>query len=293
MAEGRRHDEEVRRCAEALARRLEDPPELFLVLGSGLVGVADTIVDAIEIPTSEVAGLPRPKVRGHVGLMLAGRLGDVRVLAQLGRVHLYEGYSPAEVTRAVEVAAELGCATFLVTNSAGGLDPRLESGNLVAILDQLNLTKSSPLVGVAREQGQAFVDMTGAYDPELRELAFEVAAQRGLQLRSGIYAGVIGPAYETPAEVAMLRTLGADLVGMSTVLEVIAARGRGLRVLGLSVVTNVPAVMAPVSHAEVLAVGREAGPRLGALVVGVVERLGRKARATEATLTWSGESDVA
>lgn len=274
MVEARRDGGEVRRAAEALAKRLDESPEVFLALGSGLVGVAEALIDAVEVPASE-AGLPQPTVRGHTGLLRAGRLGGVPVLAQLGRVHLYEGYSAAEVTRAVEVAAQLGCATFVITNCAGGLDQTFEPGGLVAIRDQLNLTASSPLIGVAREDGTVFVDMACPYDPWLRELAFEVASQRGLELRSGVYAGVVGPAYETPAEAAMLRALGADLVGMSTVLEVIAARACGLRVLGLSVVTNVPG--ATVSHDEVLAVGREAGSRLGELVVGVVERsrLGR------------------
>ncbi|MDP8961318.1 MAG: purine-nucleoside phosphorylase [Actinomycetota bacterium] len=272
--------DEVQRAAEALAKRLEEPPELFLALGSGLVRAADAIIDAVEIPASEVAGLPRPSVRGHVGLLRAGRLGGMQVLAQLGRVHLYEGYSPAEVTRAVEVAAELGCATFVVTNCAGGLDQTLEPGDLVAIRDQLNLTAASPLAGRAvgpggREEGRVFVDMARAYDPWLRGLACEVASQRGLELGTGVYAGVVGPAYETPAEVAMLRALGADLVGMSTVLEVIAARACGLGVLGLSVVTNVPGAMVTASHDEVLTVGREAGSRLGELVTGVVERLAR------------------
>ncbi|MDP8927516.1 MAG: purine-nucleoside phosphorylase, partial [Actinomycetota bacterium] len=278
---------------------LEEPPELFLALGSGLVGVADAIIDAVEIPASEIAGLPRPSVRGHMGLLRAGRLGGMRVLAQLGRVHLYEGYSPPEVTRAVEVAAALGCATFVVTNCAGGLGRTLEPGDLVAIRDQLNLTAASPLtgrtagpggrgeVGVGREEGPVFVDMARAYDPSLRGLAFEVASQRGLELGSGVYAGVVGPAYETPAEVAMLRALGADLVGMSTVLEVIAARACGLGVLGLSVVTNVPGAMMAVSHDDVLAVGSEAGSRLGELVTGVVERLaGREAG-------WSKLAEVA
>lgn len=273
MVEGRHDGGEVRRAAEVLVKRLDESPEVFLALGSGLVGVADALVDAVEIPTSQVAGLPQPTVRGHMGLLRAGRLGGMPVLAQLGRVHLYEGYSPAEVARAVEVAAQLGCGTFVVTNCAGGLDQTLEPGSLVAIRDQLNLTASSPLVGVVRKDGRVFVDMACPYDPWLRELAFEVASQHGLELRSGVYAGVVGPAYETPAEVAMLRALGADLVGMSTVLEVIAARACGLRVLGLSVVTNVPGAMVTVSHDEVLTVGREAGSRLGDLVVGVVERL--------------------
>ncbi len=282
MAEGSRHDWQVTRCAEELARRLETPPELFLVLGSGLANVADAIGEAVDIPAPQVAGMPSPNVPGHRGLLRAGWLGEVSVLAQLGRVHLYEGYSPAEVTRSVEVAAELGCSTFVVTNSAGGLDERFQAGELVTIVDQLNLTSASPLVGVVRDEEQVFVDMAGAYDPELREVAFDVASQLGLELRGGIYAGVIGPAFETPAEVAMLRRLGADLVGMSTVLEVIAARARGLRVLGLSVVTNVAGATPTTSHDQVLAVSRTAGPRLGQLVRGVIDRIGQIRHASPA-----------
>ncbi|MFN2558008.1 MAG: purine-nucleoside phosphorylase [Nitriliruptorales bacterium] len=275
MAEGSRQDRQVRRCAEDLARRLEAPPDLFLVLGSGLGSVADAIVDAVEIPIAEVAGLPTPSVAGHVGLLRAGWLGEVRVLAQSGRVHLYEGYSAAEVTRSVEVAAELGCSTFVVTNAAGGLDETFQTGDLVAILDHLNLTATSPLVGVSRDAGHLFVDMVDAYDPQLRQAAFEVASQLGVELRAGIYAGVLGPAYETPAEAAMLRRLGADLVGMSTVLEVIAARARGLRVLGLSVITNVGGTTVAISHDQVLAVGHESGARLGEVVSRVIERMGQ------------------
>lgn len=267
------HDEAVAAAATAIADRLAQRPEVFLTLGSGLSPVADAITERLDIPIADVPGLPESGVAGHAGVLRAGVLKGVPVLAQLGRVHLYEGHDAATVTRAVEAAAELGCSTYIVTNASGGLDPTLTPGDLLLIADQLNLTNASPLTGVRRPAGTVFTDMSSPYDPELRALAQEIARSLGFELRIGVYAGLRGPAYETPAEVAMLRTLGADAVGMSTVLEVIAARSRGMRVLGFSAVTNVHGPGVVTSHQEVLDVGRVAGERLGQVLLGLMDRL--------------------
>lgn len=267
------HDEAVATAAAVITERIPERPEVFLTLGSGLSSVADAITEPHDIPLSDVPGLAGPGVAGHAGILRAGRLGGVTVLAQMGRVHLYEGHDPATVTRAVEAAAELGTSTYIVTNASGGLVDRLTPGDVLLITDQLNLTNASPLTAVRREAGPVFTDMSEPYDRRLRALALEVAGDLGLELQTGVYAGLRGPAYETPAEVAMLRTLGADVVGMSTVLEVIAARSRDVRVLGLSAVTNVHGPGVVTSHEEVLEVGRVAGERIGNIVLGVLDRV--------------------
>lgn len=269
----------VRTAARAIAGRIDEPPEVLLTLGSGLSVVAEAIDAPRDIPVGAVPGLPAPAVPGHTGLLRGGRLAGVPVLVQLGRVHLYEGYSPAEVTRVVAVAAQLGCATYVVTNAAGGLSPDQEPGDLAMITDQLNLTGASPATGTPpypvgeRPAPAVFVDMTDAYDAQLRGLASSVAREAGVGLREGVYAGVRGPAYETPAEAAMLRLLGADLVGMSTVLEVIAARRFGMRVLGLSVITNVHGRGEPASHEEILTRAERAGRRLAPVLLALAGRL--------------------
>jgi purine-nucleoside phosphorylase len=246
----------------ALANRLgEWRPTVLLTLGSGLGALADEVSPVATVGFAE-AGLPAPTVPGHGGRLVAGDLHGVPTLVQQGRLHLYEGRTAAEVVACVEAAARLGAEVYVVTNAAGGIDPDLAPGDLLAIRDHLNLTGTSPLLG-----SPTFVDMLHAYDPELRGLARDAAQRAGEHLGEGVYAGLVGPSYETPAEVAMLRTLGADLVGMSTVVEVIAARALGLRVLGLSLVTNVHRPEGrPTDHDEVLATGRTGGPRLAAVL---------------------------
>lgn len=266
-------DEQVTTAAAALRERLEGrEPEVLLTLGSGLTEVADHLEDAIELDVERIEGLVVPRVPGHSARLRCGRLGGRTVLAQLGRVHLYEGHGAREVTRMVEVAAELGCDTFVVTNAAGGLDPALDPGDLLVIDDHLNLTGRSPLLGVLRDDAPVFLDLGEAYDAGLRRDAHLAADDLGLELRQGVYAGVVGPAYETPAEVAMLRTLGATVVGMSTVNEVVAARAHGLRVLGLSSITNVHGHQVATSHREVLEVGARAAGPMARLVVEVLDR---------------------
>ncbi len=253
--------------ADRLRERLEGrEPRVLLTLGSGLGHLADEVGDAVAVPFAEV-GLPTSSVPGHAGRLVAGELGGVAVLVQQGRVHLYEGIDPGQAVACVRAAGAVGVDTFVVTNAAGGLASDFSPGDLMLIDDHLNLTGTTPLVG------PEFVDMAAAYDPALRTAAREAAAEVGEDVVEGVYAGLRGPAYETPAEVAMLRTLGADAVGMSTVLEVIAARAAGLRVLGCSVITNVHRPGVTTDHAEVLDVGRDAGPRLAAIVRAVLPRL--------------------
>jgi purine-nucleoside phosphorylase len=252
----------------ALTRRLAGlAPRVLITLGSGLGALAEEVADPISVPFHEV-GLPTSTVPGHSGRLVAGTLDGVPVLVQQGRVHLYEGLPPTDVVACVRAAAKLGVGAFVVTNAAGGLAEDMEPGDTMLITDHLNLSGTTPL------RGPSFVDMAAAYDPALAALALDVAAAQGTAVRQGVYAGLPGPSYETPAEVQMLRRLGADAVGMSTVLEVIAAREAGLAVLGCSLITNVHRPGGtPTDHQEVLAAGRQAGPRLAGIVRGVVGRL--------------------
>lgn len=245
-------------------------PRVLLTLGSGLGALAGEVDHAVHIPFAAV-GLPASTVPGHEGRLVAGTIAGVPILVQQGRVHLYEGHPASAVAACVRAAAAIGVGTYVVTNAAGGLAPTLEPGALLLITDHLNLTGTSPLLG-----GPTFTDLRDAYDPVLRAAAHEAAHEVGEHLAEGVYAGLIGPAYETPAEVRMLRTLGADAVGMSTVTEVIAARTAGLRVVGFSLVTNVhrPDDPASTAHDEVLAVGADAGPRLAAVVRALLPRVG-------------------
>jgi purine-nucleoside phosphorylase len=237
------------------------------VLGSGLAPVARSLTGAEPIPYSSIAGWPRTRVPGHEGAVYAGEIEKTPALVLAGRVHLYEGHPPSVVTHAVDEVVAAGCRTVVLTNAAGGIDPAFGVGEPVLISDHLNLTGSNPLIG-----GPTFVDLSDVYDRELRALARRVDPG----LREGVYAGVTGPAYETPAEIRMLATLGAGLVGMSTVHEAIAARALGARVLGISVVTNRAAGLgAKLDHAEVQRAGIAAAERMEALLRGVLAELAR------------------
>jgi purine-nucleoside phosphorylase len=249
-------DRRIAAAARALAARLPRRPEAAVVLGSGLSDLDLGPVSA-RIPYSAIPGFPRPSVPGHAGVLTLH--GAVAVLR--GRAHLYEGRAVEDVVRPVRVLARLGARTLVLTNAAGAIHPAFRPGDLMVIEDHLNLTGTNPLRGTA-----AFVDMTGVYDPDLRR-----AAGRGV--RRGVYAAMPGPSYETPAEVRMLRRLGADAVGMSTVPEAIAARSEGMRVLGLSCLANRAAGLAgrPLSHAEVLAVTRSMRDRVAALLRRVLD----------------------
>jgi len=272
----RAHEDAIERASLALAARIpaDEPPTILLTLGSGLAGVADRIEDPVDVPLRAIAGLEVSRVPGHAGLLRYGTLAGHRVLAQMGRVHLYEGHHPADVTRIVEIAAALGCRTFVVTNAAGGLNADYVPGDLMVIDDHLNLTGGSPLTGRLRDDAPIFLDLAGAYDADLRALVDDAAAAApDTVVRHGVYAGLRGPQYETLAEVRMLRTLGADAVGMSTVLEVIAARAHGMRVLGISSITNVHGEGVATSHAEVVEVGATAAVKLGEILLEVLGRL--------------------
>ena len=251
-------------------------PRVALVLGSGLAGLADAFEQPVSIPYAQITGMAVASVLGHPGRLVYGILEGVEVAAMQGRLHPYEGHPLAQVVLGVRLMARLGARTLIVTNAAGGLDPALLPGSLLAITDHINFTGQNCLVGANDPTlGPRFPDMSAAYDPELRALARQAAVDDGCPLHEGIYAGVLGPSYETPAEVRMLRILGASAVGMSTVQEVIAARHLGLRVLGLSCVTNLAAGLSAtqLNHTEVEQTARASSAALTSLVRGVVRRL--------------------
>jgi len=268
----------IQGAAHAASEQLAlDGADVAVVLGSGLGGVADRLEAARTVPYASVPGFPETTVAGHPGRLVAGTIAGKSALLLCGRVHGYEGYPPCEVGFGVRVAAALGVRTLIVTNAAGGVDPTMSAGDIVAISDHISLTGVSPLTGPNDERlGPRFVDMTDAYDPSLRAIASVAApAAIGRQLREAIYAGMAGPAYETPAEVRLLRTLGAGLVGMSTVHEVIAARHAGLAVLGLSLVANPAAGVnpGPLRHEDVTRAAAAGADALGRLIVAIVAAL--------------------
>ncbi|OMC01703.1 purine-nucleoside phosphorylase [Mycobacterium sp. NS-7484] len=253
--------------AEAIAERTGvRHHDVAVVLGSGWAPAVAELGDPVAtVPMADIPGLVPPSAVGHRGQIHSTRIGAHRVLVLAGRIHAYEGHDLDHVVHPIRTAAATGVSTVVLTNAAGGLRSEYEVGQPVLISDHLNLTARSPLVGAQ------FVDLVDAYSPRLRALAREIEPA----LTEGVYAGLPGPHYETPAEIRMLRTLGADLVGMSTVLETIAARAAGLEVLGVSMVTNLAAGMtgAPLSHAEVLEAGRQSATRMGALLRSVIERI--------------------
>jgi purine-nucleoside phosphorylase len=274
----RRHFEE---SADVIRQRTLHRPRIGLILGSGLGSLADEVAEASTIPFAEVPHFPQATVEGHSGRLVIGRLAGKTVLVMQGRIHYYEGYTMEEVVLPVRVMQALGVKTLIVTNAAGGLNPAFRAGDLMLITDHIGLAAlagHNPLLGPNDPAlGPRFVNMTAAYDPALRALALRVAQGMGLTLHQGVYVGLAGPAFETPAEVRFLRAIGGDAVGMSTVPEVIAARHGGMRVLGLSGITNVAqadssAVLGP-DHEEVLQVGRSLGPRLAALVKGILAEM--------------------
>lgn len=261
--------------------KLDQPPVAGVVLGSGLSGFADRLEGATVVPYAEIPGFPASKVQGHPGQLVVGDLsapgGGVRVAAMCGRVHGYEGWTAEDVAFGARVLCALGARLLVVTNASGGLDPAFAPGDLVRITDHLNLSGLNPLVGENDEKiGPRFPDLSEAYDARLGAILDDAAAALGIPLRRGVYACMLGPSYETPAEVRMLRTLGADLVGMSTVPEVIAARHMGARVLGLSCCTNLAAGVTgeKLSHDEVTETAARVRDQFIALLSRVIERLG-------------------
>jgi len=244
-------------------------PQVGIVLGSGLGGLADQLTDAAAVPFNELPGWPAASAPGHAGRLLLGRLEGVPVVCLQGRLHLYEGNSERLVVEPVLLMGRLGARVIVLTNAAGGVNTEYPAGTLMLIADHLNLTGRQPLLGANDDAlGPRFPDYVDAWSPRLRALMRRAATDEGIRLEEGVYAGLVGPVYETPAEVRMLRALGADAVGMSTVLEAIAARWAGLELVGVSLVTNPGAGVTgdPLSHEEVLAAAAEAGPRFMRLV---------------------------
>jgi purine-nucleoside phosphorylase len=250
-------------------------PRVGLTLGTGLSGLAAAIIPAARIPYQDIPGFPVSTVPSHAGELILGHLGGQPVAALAGRFHLYEGYTPQELTLPVRVLALAGVEAFVFCCAAGGLDTRMRAGRVMLITDHINLTGHNPLRGENLDEwGERFPDMSQAYDPHLRALALAAAKEKGVQLYQGVYVGLMGPSMETPAETRMLRTLGADAVGMSTVLEVIAARHHGLRVLGLAAISNVndPGKMQPAPLEFVIKNASRAGEDLVVIIQGVLAR---------------------
>jgi purine-nucleoside phosphorylase len=253
-------------------------PRVGLILGSGLGGLADELDQAVAVPYATIPGFPRSTVVGHRGELAIGRLAGQPVAVLRGRFHFYEGYSMQQVTFPVRVLRALGCDTLIVTNAAGGLRPDWAVGDLMRITDQIFLPGAAghhPLRGENDDRlGPRFPAMVGAFDAELTSLAHQVADQQGTTLRAGVYVMVAGPSFESGAELRMLRAWGADAVGMSTAPEVVVARHMGMRVLGISLVTNLALPDgAPANHKEVLEAGEAAKPKFGALLKGILARL--------------------
>jgi purine-nucleoside phosphorylase len=268
--------ERAEEAAGAVRARLGDVPKVAVVLGSGLGPLADRLGDRAVVPYSAVPHFPVPTVAGHQGNLIAGSLDGARVLYLQGRFHFYEGHDLATVTFPVRVLRRLGVATLVLTAATGGVNTDLRPGDIVALSDHLNLIGQNPLRGPNDDRlGPRFPDMTEVYSRRLGAIASQEAERLGIALKSGVYACLPGPSYETPAEIRMLRTLGADVVGMSTVPEAVVARQSGMDLLAFALVTNAAAGVTgePISHEEVLEAGRQAVPRLGALIEATVRRV--------------------
>lgn len=266
-------DELAARAAAVVRARRDDGYRAAVVLGSGLGGFAEAVEDAVRIPYAELPGFPAAGVSGHAGALVCGRVGGLPVLVLAGRAHFYEHGDAAVMRPALETLAEIGVETLLLTNAAGSVRTEMPPGSLMAISDHLNVSGRNPLIGEPSDR--RFVNMVDAYDPALRARIAACAARLGVPLHHGVYAWFSGPSFETPAEIRMARTLGADAVGMSTVPEVILARFLGLRVAAISTITNLGAGMAPhgPSHGETKEVAGAAAGRLSALVAGFLADL--------------------
>lgn len=267
---------EARRAADAVRERLGvRAPVAAIVLGSGLGALADRVRDARRVPYGEIPGFHAPKVEGHRGELIAGTLGGRDVLLLAGRFHMYEGHSARIAAFPVRVVHALGARTLFVSNAAGGIRRTFNPGDLMVIADHINLMFRTPLEGPVEPGETRFPDMSATYTPRLQTLLDAAAQAEGLTLQRGVYIGLLGPSYETPAEVRMLDRLGADAVGMSTVPEVIVARALGMEVAGISLITNPAAgiASAPLDHAEVVEVGAKASEAFCGLVERFIERL--------------------
>jgi purine-nucleoside phosphorylase len=263
-------------AAQFILTRTPLRPKIGLVLGSGLGAFADSLTDATRVPYADIPTFPRSTAIGHAGQMVLGNAGSVAVAAMQGRAHLYEGYSAQEVTFPIRVFGRMGIRAVILTNAAGGINLGYSQGALVLIRDHINLQGANPLAGPNDERfGVRFPDMSRAYDRDYRQIASEEAAQLRIPLHEGVYAALLGPSYETPAEIEYLRRIGADLVGMSTAAEVIAARHMEIKVLAISCVTNMAAGILdhPLSHAEVMETGERVKTIFESLLRAVLPRL--------------------
>lgn len=264
------------RAAKFIRSKTKLRPKIALVLGSGLGAFADGLESATRIPYERIPHFPRSTAVGHAGRLVIGKVGDVAVAAMQGRVHFYEGYSLKDVIFPMRVFARLGIRAAILTNAAGGINLGFKQGTLIVMRDHINLQGSNPLIGPNDERfGPRFPDMTHAYDKNYRVTALEEARRLGIEVSEGVYAALTGPSYETPAEIRYLRSIGADVVGMSTVPEVIAARHMGIRILGISCVTNMAAGILdkPLDHGEVLATGEQVKGNFIALLRAVLPRI--------------------
>jgi len=254
------------------------PAKIGIVLGSGLGGFAERLSNAESIPYSDIAGWPRSTAVGHAGKLIFGYVANVPVMLMAGRFHLYEGYSPQQVIVGIRAMKRQGVDTVILTNAAGGVNLAYSPGSLVLISDHINLQGVNPLAGPNEDAlGPRFPDMSDAYSLACRTVAKDVAGERGIALDEGVYAGLLGPSYETPAEIRYLRAIGADLVGMSTVAEAIAANHLGMRCLGVSTVTNMAAGVTDqkINHEEVLETGRAVREKLSRLLEALIPRLAK------------------
>lgn len=270
--------DEMKRIDEAAAKVLAvcGKADIGVILGSGLGDYAEALEDAVKLPYSEIPGFPRSTVAGHAGMWCCGTLYGKRVVMMQGRFHYYEGYGMKDVTLPVRVMQKIGVKTLIVTNAAGGVNLGYHPGELMVIGDMFSMTAQNPLIGPNLDAfGPRFPDMSCAFDKELRALAHECANEQGFALREGVYAQMTGPTYETPAEIRMLRTLGADAVGMSTVPEVIVARHGGMRVLGISCITNMAAGILdqPLNHAEVTETANRVKGQFRNLLDRIIEKI--------------------
>ncbi len=266
----------VERAADLVRKRAKVQPEVGIILGTGLGGLADEIQGAVSIPYQEIPGFPLSTVESHAGRLLIGRMGTRAVVAMQGRFHRYEGYDLADVTFPVRVLHALGARSLIVSNACGGMNPLWAPGDLVLLSDHINLLGDNPLVGLNDERlGPRFPDMSDPYDSELRTIARAAALELGLVLREGVYVAVPGPSLETRAEYRMLRAMGADVVGMSTVPEIIVAAHSGMRALGISIITDqcLPDALEPADIGKIIATAARAEPALTRLIGSIVGRL--------------------
>jgi purine-nucleoside phosphorylase len=267
---------QAERAAAIIRERAALQPKVAIVLGTGLGGFAERLTDQVAIPYSEIPHFPPPTVEGHAGRLVLGSFAGTPLAVMQGRVHAYEGYTPTEIIFPIRTLARLGIRTLVLTNAAGAIRTDLTPGQLVLISDHINFTGNHPLAGPNEPRfGERFFDMSDAWSRRLRQLAHRAATTESISLPEGVYLGLTGPSFETPAEIRAFRTLGADLVGMSTVHEVIAARHLGVEVLGFSSVTNMAAGILdqPISHSEVLEAGQEVQQTLTRLLAALVPLL--------------------